>query len=233
MEIKKQILTVNHRKGRAFNNKRYVVQGICNHISAGLRGSVINWFNNPSAQASYHYLVCKNGDIIQFVNDGDTAWSQGLINRPTAKIYFDNNKVNPNVYLVSISHEVTGSEPLTELQYQSSLWLHNELINKYNIPIDRHHIIGHYELDSVNRANDPNKNFPWNRLINDLKKIKKQTNKRQEEWKFKGIDTLYKKKLLNSPDYWSERINDNMPVWAVTIMLSNIVEYFEDKLKNK
>ena len=215
MKIIQKLLTVNHRKGRIYNNTKYKSIGICNHISVGLRGSVTNWFNNPNSQSSYHYLVCKNGDIIQFVRDEDTAWSQGIVNKPTAKIYFDNGRINPNWYLISISHEVTSTEALTEEQYQSSLWLHNELINKYNIPITREFIIGHFELDSVNRVNDPQRNFPWDRLINDLIKLnnKEDVSMKKIENIDEALKVLVDNGVLNSPDYWKAA--------------SNMVKYFD------
>jgi hypothetical protein len=212
MKVLQQFLPINFRKGRTYNGKTYKILGICNHISVGLRGSVTSWFNNPASQASYHYFICKNGDIIQFVRDEDTAWSQGGIKKPSSKLYFDNGEVNPNRYLLSISHEVISTEPLTEAQYQSSLWVHKQLIEKYNIPITREFIIGHYELDSVNRPNDPQKAFPWDRLMQDLKSWKNGTVTPIIEVKVNPIANTETKGGINNMYNDKDKISD----WALS-----------------
>ena len=201
MQIIKQLTPVNHTKGRSYPK----ILGICNHITAGTSSSALNWFNNPKAQASCTYLVCKNGNIIQIVEDHNTAWCQGIINKPTSKLYHDMGRINPNSYLIGIEHEGTDGT-LTESQYQATLWLHKHLISKYNIPISRYNIIGHYELDSVSRSGCPGKNFPWSRLMADLiipVKVEKVVEPVDEELK-SALDILVKYRALNSADYWLE-----------------------------
>jgi hypothetical protein len=46
----------------------------------------------------------------------------------------------------------------------------------------------------------------------------------QDLWKFDGIEALNKYGLLNDIAYWSSRIDDAMPVWAVTLLLQRIYE---------
>lgn len=201
MKIIKQLTPVNHTKGRSHPK----ILGICNHTtgSGGSKSSVINWFNNPKAQSSSHYLICRSGEIIQFVEDYDTSWCQGIVNKPTSKLYQDMGGKNPNSYLIGIEHEEL-ERGMTEEQYQATLWLHKHLIEKHNIPITRYNIMGHYELDSVNRVNCPGTNFPWTRLMSDLTvrpEPIKPTEIVDEELK-SALDVLVKYKQLNSPDYW-------------------------------
>lgn len=151
----------NYRTGR----KERQIIAIVNHITAGLMPGTLSWLQNPSAQASAHYLVTKNGQIYQLVKDEDTAWHAGIVNQPNWHLY---DGTNPNYYTLGIEHEALAGEYLTEQQYQATLWLHQQLISRWNIPIDRNHIIGHDCLDSVNRPNDPGPNFPWDRLFADL-----------------------------------------------------------------
>jgi hypothetical protein len=140
---------------------------IVDHITAGLMPGCQSWFQNPASKASAHFIVTRDGRILQFVKEGDTAWHAGEANKPNWKL-FDGQ--NPNRYTVGIEHEAFAGQGLTEVQYQASLWLHRYLVQKYSqIKVDSDHILGHYRIDSVNRPNDPGAEFPWARLFNDLK----------------------------------------------------------------
>ena len=144
----------------------FKILGICNHITTDTASSALGWFQSKQAKVSCHYLVCEDGSIIQLVDESNQAWCQGIVNKPTAKIYFDNNCVNPNKYLIGIEHEgIDGT--LTDVQYKATLELHLYLIQKYNIELDREHILGHYQLDSVDRPYCPGLNFPWTKLMQD------------------------------------------------------------------
>lgn len=146
------------RKGRK-------IIAIVNHITAGLMPGTLSWLRNPAAKASAHYLVTKVGEIYQLVKDTDTAWHAGIVNKPNWSLY---DGTNPNRYTIGIEHEAQAGEALTEAQYQVTLWLHRQLVQKWGIPVDHEHIIGHYQLDSINRKNDPGPGFPWDRLFKDL-----------------------------------------------------------------
>jgi hypothetical protein len=156
-----QALSPNYSAGR--NGKSIIA--IVNHITAGLMPGTLSWLQNPSAQVSSHYLVTKTGEIYQLVADENTAWHAGIVNKPNWPLY---DGTNPNRYTIGIEHECLEGGELTEVQYQATLWLHRQLIVKWGIPVDRDHIIGHYRLDSVNRANDPGPAFPWDKLFSDL-----------------------------------------------------------------
>lgn len=166
MEIKWQ-KSPNYRVGA---NRR--ILAIANHITAGLMPGCLSWMCNPASKASAHYLVCKNGEIYQLVADTDIAWHAGVVKRPTWALY---DGTNPNRYTIGIEHECVSGGELTETQYQATLQLHKELIRKHKIPLDRQHIIGHCEIDSVNRPNCPGPLFPWARLMTDLGKAQQDT----------------------------------------------------------
>lgn len=153
--------TPNFTKGR--NNRK--IEAIVNHITAGNYPGCLNWMQNPQAKASAHYLVTRAGEIYQLVKDEDTAWHAGVVKKPNWKLY---DGTNPNRYTIGIEHEgLDGS--LTEAQYQATLWLHKHLIKKHGIPVDTDHIIGHFRINSVDKANCPGPKFPWDRLLRDLK----------------------------------------------------------------
>lgn len=155
-------LSPNFRRGR----QGYSIIAIVNHITDGLMPGTLNWMLSTESKVSAHYLVTKTGRIIQMAADEDTAYAVGNVNHPTWSLY---NGSNPNNYTLSIEHEALSGEGLTEAQYQSTLALHWQLVSKWQIPVDRNHIIGHYVLDSINRLNDPGANFPWERLMSDLR----------------------------------------------------------------
>jgi N-acetyl-anhydromuramyl-L-alanine amidase AmpD len=155
----------NYRSGRSGNS----IIGICSHQTAGQFPGCLNWLCNSQVQASAHYVISRDGQIFQTVKDEDTAWHAGAVNNPNWSLY---DGTNPNKVLIGIEHEcypsVGGDGNLTDIQYEATLWLHKQLIKKWNIPVDRDHLIGHYQIDSVNRINCPGSAFPWDKLISDL-----------------------------------------------------------------
>ena len=137
---------------------------------------------------------------------------------------------NPNRYTISIEHEGYGSNGgdgnLTEQQYQATLRLHRQLINKWNIPIDRNHIIGHFEIDKINRPNCPGKAFPWDRLMKDLTSgvIDDMLEKWQEDMGKNAVKNLAKMGLLNSPEYWEKKLGEKTENWIFFEMIKKLAE---------
>jgi len=164
-----QDLSPNRWEGR----KGHKIRAIVIHITAGAFPGCLNWMKNPVSKASANYLVTRTGRIIQLVRDEDSAWANGGVKKPNWRLLIP--RVNPNRYTISIEHEGYGANggdgTLTEPQYQATLWLHRQLIKKYDLPVDQDHIIGHYRIDSVNRPNCPGPKFPWDRLFADLKGV--------------------------------------------------------------
>lgn len=148
------------------------VIAIVDHIMAGTLAGCDSWFNNPTSKVSAHFGIGKNGELHQYVRTGDTAWANGIANRPDTTIDWIRNAIangaNLNALTVSIEHEGLSGQPFTEAMYQTSLRVHRYLIKQYGIPIDRQHIIGHNKIDSVNRSGCPGAGFPWDRLFRDL-----------------------------------------------------------------
>ena len=105
------------------------------HSTEGSYTSAIHWFQNPNAETSAHYLVNSNGQIYQFVKNADIAWHVGV----------------DNFYTIGIEHEGRLAYPETwfsKNMYRASAQLVRHLAKELKIPIDRHHILGHYEICS-------------------------------------------------------------------------------------
>ncbi len=189
---------------------------IVNHITAGLMPGCPSWMLNPASGASAHYLVARDGRSIQLVKDEDTAWANGVVNRPDWSLY-DGSNPNPNLYTLSIEREGLAGDGLTEEQYQATLWLHRQLVDRWGIPVDRDHIIGHYRIDSVNRPNCPGQGFPWDRLFRDLERGDQTM---PESWKLNIVKEAKEEGIITSdhdPD-------GSASVWFVLAVAINVLK---------
>jgi len=123
--------TSNYNTGR-----RGSIQYVVIHTMQGSYAGSISWFQNPAAQASAHYNIrSSDGEVTQMVRESDTAWHAGNS--------FINNRS------IGIEHEGYVADPArwyTTAMYVSSARLTRALCDKYRIPIDRQHIIGHYQV---------------------------------------------------------------------------------------
>lgn len=126
--------------------KGYKPELIVIHIMDGTLVGTDAWFANSAAQVSAHYGIGKNGEVHQYVKEEDAAWHAGRVDAPSAKLVKSN--VNPNLYTIGIEHEGKAEDVWTEAMKQSSAGLIREICDRWQIPIDRRHIVGHYEIYS-------------------------------------------------------------------------------------
>jgi hypothetical protein len=105
------------------------------HVTDGgsLVGNV-SWLIDDKSEASAHYVVSRDGHIVQLVPLHDIAWHSG--------------NANVNAHSIGIEHvgETYGPDGFTGDEYRSSARLVAWLTQRYGIPIDRKHIIGHSEV---------------------------------------------------------------------------------------
>ena len=171
---------VNYKIGR----DGYSIKAIVCHITGDSNAQqALHFFQNPAAVVSSHYIIEKDGTIEMCVDPNNKAYHCGIVNSPTAKIYFDLNQTNPNIYTIGIEC-VSSGEKLTDIQYKNLKELIIKLCNDFKIPTNRYNIIGHYELDSIDRKFDPISSYSVDILVNDVNFLK----------------TI--NKLASSPDYW-------------------------------
>jgi N-acetyl-anhydromuramyl-L-alanine amidase AmpD len=139
------------------------------HTMAGSLDGTAAHFNHPESLVSSHYGVDHHGEIHQYVHETDGAWTNGRILRPAAKQILERG-ANPNHYTITI--EFAGQHrqgALDERQYQAGLWLIRQITKRWSIPCERDYIIGHGEIDSINKFHCPGLLFPWIRLMKDLR----------------------------------------------------------------
>ena len=130
----------NRTRGRHGSHPEAIVV----HIMEGTLRGTDEWFANPESNVSAHYGIGQDGGIHQYVAEGDTAWHAGRVERPTWDLLKEG--VNPNRYTIGIEHEGHADTPWSEEMYRTSAALIRDVANRWSIPIDRDHVVGHREI---------------------------------------------------------------------------------------
>lgn len=134
----------------------YKPEAIVIHIMDGTLSGTDSWFSTSKSMVSSHYGVGKTGTIHRYVREEDTAWHAGLVLNPTWKLI--KSGISPNLYTIGIEHEGTADTVWPDAMKQASATLIKDICNRWKIPLDRDHIIGHYEIAGGHRPNCPSKN---------------------------------------------------------------------------
>src|SRR5713101_3447319 len=120
------------------------VDAIVVHIMDGTLAGTDAWFANPASDVSAHYGIGTGGQIHQYVAESDTAWHAGRRSRPTWRLI--RPTPNPNFYTIGIEHEGRADTPWSEAMLAAGTQLAAEICNRWSIPVDRDHLIGHREI---------------------------------------------------------------------------------------
>jgi hypothetical protein len=145
--------TKSHRPPRA-------IRKIVVHVTEGSFWGSVSWLKNPRAHASSHFVVARNGRIIQLVHLSDIAWHAG--------------NWGVNAESVGIEHEgfTYGSGGFTPAQYRASARLVAWIAARSLMPVDRAHIVGHAQVPAPGGGRggsghhtDPGPNWSWNRYL--------------------------------------------------------------------
>jgi N-acetylmuramoyl-L-alanine amidase len=129
--------------------KAYKPEAIVIHVMDGTLSGTDNWFGNTQSKVSAHYGVGKSGEVHQYVDESNTAWHAGRVYSPTCTILKPAGNgayINPNYYTIGIEHEGTQQSEWTDQMYKSSSTLLGVICKRWNIPLDRTHVIGHHEV---------------------------------------------------------------------------------------
>jgi len=118
------------------------------HTTVGSWAGTLDWFRRPESRVSAHYLVGLDGCVARLVAEEDTARHAGRVLEPTARLIRDSD-VNPNLITVGIEFE-DGGKPLDAVrpaaQYDSGAALIAAIAARWEIPLDRDHVIAHHEI---------------------------------------------------------------------------------------
>lgn len=85
----------------------------------------ISWFRNPASRVSAHYIVGREGEIVQMVRDSDKAWHAAGHNDST----------------IGIEHVAAKGDKLTPAQEKATIQLCRWLMAEYRIP--KLYVTGH------------------------------------------------------------------------------------------
>src|ERR671917_2554139 len=130
------------------------------HVAQGSYSGAINWFQDPRANSSAHYVVGRSGEVAQCVHNADIAWHAGHWRTNTKSIGIEHAGFvgNPNSF--------------TRRMYRSSARLSAYLSRRFNIPVDRRYIIGHNQVPGcpgagggVSCHTDPGRHWNWDRYM--------------------------------------------------------------------
>jgi len=135
---------------------------------------------------SIHYIVDKNGAVLSSLSQKSTALVDEEVEAKHAGCYNPDTKITfepcessiplpgetccINVNPTSIGIEIvnSGNEEYTPEQITALETLVSGIVSRYNIPIDRTHIIGHEEV-APGYKSDPGSLFPWTEFMANVK----------------------------------------------------------------
>jgi N-acetyl-anhydromuramyl-L-alanine amidase AmpD len=160
MEIKQDLTPINFTPRRSRE-----IKGVVLHSMAGTQAGSIAWFKNPASQASAHYCISKDGEIVQTCLDKDVAWHAGIFDEPLPQAWL---YPNPNQTLISIECEDCrdANWPYPEPQRQALRWLLDYLSKKWGFENSTQNVFLHKNLNPSRRS-DPVGNFSFEWLYNE------------------------------------------------------------------
>ena len=168
MDIKQNITTINQWHDR----NGFKVKGIVLHSMAGTQRGTIAWFKNPDSTVSAHYCIASDGEVVLTVEEKSAAWHAGNVTvekSKAPKLILDNWGVNPNMITIGIEMEDKNKRnwEYPQTQYVAAVMLVTDICRRYDIPIDRGHIIMHKEIDPINKS-DPIGKWDQDKFIEDV-----------------------------------------------------------------
>ena len=116
--------------------------------------AAIKKLQDPKSKVSSHYLIKRNGEIINLVPDLFEAWHAGI---SSWKNFKSLNKNSIGIEITNPGHQ-HGYKKFPKKQIFSLQKLLNVLVKKFKIK--KKYILGHSDI-SPGRKKDPGEKFPW------------------------------------------------------------------------
>ena len=124
------------------------------------------YFQTANLFASTHYYADNDGDIYQMVQEKWSPMANGVLGKPYPKWADPNVNLNSqtlNIEIEGRAATIGQTMPVGGVQFDALVkWIKHRGA-AYGIPLDREHIIGHYQV--ANNRSDPGATFPWEALI--------------------------------------------------------------------
>ncbi|MDR3221415.1 MAG: N-acetylmuramoyl-L-alanine amidase [Candidatus Accumulibacter sp.] len=126
---------------------------ILHHTSSDTLERALATLTNPIAEVSSHYLIGRDGRLLQLVDENQRAWHAG-------ESYWGGD-ADMNSSSIGIELVNNGKELFPPAQVDALLALLADIQARHNIP--RANFIGHADVAPGRKA-DPSAFFPWRRL---------------------------------------------------------------------
>lgn len=141
-------------RGNAARNIELVIM----HCTAGSFASAVQWLLNGDREnpTSAHYVVAKDGRVIQLVAENDIAYHAGYgawkgkasINSRSVGIELENNP----------GKDGKSGDPYPDPQMEAALWLVVRTCQRHGLGPEA--VLGHADVDPIRRPHDPGPAFP-------------------------------------------------------------------------
>jgi N-acetylmuramoyl-L-alanine amidase len=130
---------------------------------------------DPAAEVSSHYVITREGELVQLVSEKYSAFHAGKsrwdgvenLNDWSIGIEIGNRGPFPHGATLESEKQVsdwTNAEPYTEAQYVTLIALLKDIQSRHPA-VTPHNVLGHSDI-SPGRKTDPGEHFDWNRLVN-------------------------------------------------------------------
>jgi len=126
---------------------------ILHHTSNATAEPALRTLTRRESQVSAHFLVVRDGTIVQLVDERARAWHAG------ASLWGDSHDINSASLGIELDND--GAEAYPEAQVKATLALLADLSRRYRIPTANY--LGHADV-APRRKVDPGRLFPWKRL---------------------------------------------------------------------
>lgn len=126
---------------------------LIHYTSSETMASALRTLTTTERKVSAHYLIGRDGTVLQLVDESARAWHAG-------KSWWGGH-TDINSASLGIELDNSGSEPYADAQIDALLALLADIRQRYNIPPAN--FIGHADV-APSRKEDPGVLFPWRRL---------------------------------------------------------------------
>jgi N-acetylmuramoyl-L-alanine amidase len=116
--------------------------------------AALNLLRDPKAAVSAHYLVARNGQVYQLVDEDARAWHAGV------SYWSGDRDINSRSIGIELDHPGhAGGNPPFERPLMAALGdLADGILARHKIPA--HHVLGHSDI-AIERKIDPGEQFDW------------------------------------------------------------------------
>ena len=208
----------NYNKGRTDGTTTYFVDHITNHMTAGTDS--VSWLmgalgGSSNTGSSANYLVQRDGTILQFVDEGDTPWTDGDL------LY--------NYTGISIEHESLVGQGFTDAQINASIALQARIAQRQQWSSVHHptdavlpeggppgtaSLIGHSQVPDPNNASlgggidhhtgCPGPLYPWDTVVAGVNAL--LSGQASPAPAAERVDPVTGKKILGGIRAWYEQL---------------------------